>query len=251
MKKTITIAESWDGEQIRVTFRRCFDQRLLYQWFEILQIAQSLHLSDEDDCLLWKLDSKNIYSVKSWYAVVNFRGVIPVDITSVWGIKIPPKIQFFLGPVTHNKLLTRDNLVKRQNLSDLTCLFCSEEESINHLFFECVVAKEIWSSVQFLTEVDISPICLSNITKLWPDKKFSVENVVHASVLWAIWLVRNNSFFNHVVWLGLQVVWRKSAFNLAQWNILFTGSEKEKMMTMANAMEHLARAPPLLSWDPG
>ena len=194
----------------------------MHQWFEILQIAQSLHLGDEDDCLLWKLDSKNIYSVKSLYAIVNFRGIIPIDITSVWDIKIPPKIHFFLWLVTHNKLLTRDNLAKRQNLNDLTCLFCTEEESINHLFFDCVVAREIWSSVQFLTGVDISPIYISYIAKLWPDKKFSVENVVNASVLWAIWLVRNNSFFNHASWLGLQVVWGKSAFNLAQWSILYT-----------------------------
>jgi hypothetical protein len=33
----------------------------------------------------------------------------------------------------------RDNLVKRQNLDDLTCVFCNENENSTHLFFECVV----------------------------------------------------------------------------------------------------------------
>ena len=104
-----------------------------------------------------------------------------------------------------------------------------KRNQLNHLFFECVVAREIWSSVQILTEVDIPPICLNKITNTWPGKKYSIENAIHDSILWTLWFVRKNSFFNHVVWLDLQVVWRKSAFNLAKWSILFTGREKEKM----------------------
>jgi hypothetical protein len=34
------------------------------------------------------------------YAVVNFRGVVPVDIHCVWKIKMPPKIHFFLWLIT-------------------------------------------------------------------------------------------------------------------------------------------------------
>jgi len=40
--------------------------------------------------------------------------------------------------------LTRDNLSIRKKLDDMTCLFCSENESVQHLFFECVVAKQMW-----------------------------------------------------------------------------------------------------------
>ena len=69
-EKTIFITDVWDGEQLRVTFRRCFDQKLLQQWFEILQFAQSLHL-------MWKIEPKSLYSVKSLYAVVNFRELNP------------------------------------------------------------------------------------------------------------------------------------------------------------------------------
>jgi hypothetical protein len=37
--------------------------------------------------------------------------------------------------------VTRDNLVKRRNANDPSCLFCGDVESIAHLFFVCVVAK--------------------------------------------------------------------------------------------------------------
>jgi hypothetical protein len=50
------IFELWDGKQLRVTFRRCFDHRLILQWYEVLQIPISLHLKDENDALIWMWD---------------------------------------------------------------------------------------------------------------------------------------------------------------------------------------------------
>lgn len=32
-------------------------------------------------------------------------------------------------------------------MSDKTCLFCNEPESVNHLLFDCVVAKRTWSVI--------------------------------------------------------------------------------------------------------
>ena len=44
----------------------------------------------------------------------------------------------------NNRALTRDNLTKRRKVEDENCLFCLEKESIHHLFFDCVVAKQCW-----------------------------------------------------------------------------------------------------------
>jgi hypothetical protein len=57
---------------------------------------------------------------------------------------IPPRGHFFLCLLSKNKLLTRDNLDKRRELDDKTSLFCEEQESVHHLFFDCVVAKQVW-----------------------------------------------------------------------------------------------------------
>jgi hypothetical protein len=112
-EQNCSIADVWDGTSLKVTFRRCFDYQLMIQWLEILQIAQSLHLTTDSDSLLWKFESNGVFSVKSMYVVINFRGIVSVQVHSVWKLKIPPKIQFFLWLVVHNKILTRDNLVKR------------------------------------------------------------------------------------------------------------------------------------------
>jgi hypothetical protein len=58
-------------------------------------------------------EANGIYTVKSMYAVINFRVIKTIDIHGVWKVKIPPKIHFFHWLLAHNKLLTRDNLSKR------------------------------------------------------------------------------------------------------------------------------------------
>ena len=121
-EKTVTITELWDGDQLKVTFRICFDHALMLKWYEVLQIAQTLQLSAEDDALIWKFESKGVYSVNSLYAIINCRGVVPVFVHALWKIKVPPKVHFFLWLISRNKILTRDNLVKRQNVDDLTCV---------------------------------------------------------------------------------------------------------------------------------
>ena len=114
-------------------------------WFELLGIVEEVNLVEEEDQIIWSFSSNGQFSVQSLYAVINHRGVKPVYVQSVWNLKIPPRIQIFLWLLSKNKILTRTNLAKRKKLDDLSCLFCSETESVHHLFFDCCVAKCMWS----------------------------------------------------------------------------------------------------------
>ena len=72
---------------------------------------------------LWKLT----HCKNSQTFPPQITGEFPFSISyvhAVWHIKVPPIILFFLWLVSHNKILTRDNLCKRQHLDDLSCLFC-------------------------------------------------------------------------------------------------------------------------------
>jgi hypothetical protein len=62
----------------------------MIQWLEIVEIARGINFSNSPDQLIWKYESSGVYSSKSLYATVNFRGVQPVYLPAVWDLKIPP-----------------------------------------------------------------------------------------------------------------------------------------------------------------
>jgi hypothetical protein len=99
---------------------------MMVQWREILVIANSISYTDEDDRLIWKYEINGIYSSKSLYAIVNFRGVQPIYLPAVWKLKIPPRVQVFLWLFTQNKIMTRYNLHRRGIPKQLECTLCKD-----------------------------------------------------------------------------------------------------------------------------
>lgn len=91
-----TIAQVWDGQVLRLTFRRAVSENLMNMWYDLLSIVENLTLQEENDQIIWSFSSNGNYSVQSLYAVINHRGVIPVFVSAVWNLKIPPRVQIFL-----------------------------------------------------------------------------------------------------------------------------------------------------------
>jgi hypothetical protein len=144
-------------------------------------------------------------------------------------------------------------LIKRQNVDDLTCVFCNEVETCQHLFFECVVASNIWKEIGSVLDLKFKISNLSDITSLWNErKKNTLFNMIFAAILRTIWITRNDQVFNRSQWFGLQGLWRQVAYSCAQWKILLKEKERGKLNLFLSKLEMLARLPPLLSWpEPG
>jgi hypothetical protein len=64
-EKTGTVAELWDGQNLRCTFRRTVSERLGRVWMEVVQLASTITFSDEEDALIWKFTSNGVYSSQS------------------------------------------------------------------------------------------------------------------------------------------------------------------------------------------
>jgi hypothetical protein len=45
-------------------------------------------------------------------------------------------------------ILTKDNLVKRNWNGNIMCCFCNNFETVQYLFFDCVLAKFLWGVIQ-------------------------------------------------------------------------------------------------------
>jgi hypothetical protein len=108
-------------------------------------------------------------------------------------------------------------LVKRQNIDDLTYVFCNEVESCQQLFFECVAASKLWKEIGLILGLRIQIVTLSDITILWNDKKKNaLLNMIFAAILRTIWITRNDHVFNRSQWFEMQGMWRQVSFICAQ-----------------------------------
>jgi hypothetical protein len=137
-----------------------------------------------------------------YMGVITDRGVRQVFTPVMWKIEVPPRIHIFLWLLANNKVLTRDNLAKRKDLDDLTCLFCAEPESVQHLFFGCCVAQSIWETISEIIGITVGRD-FESVAKLWiRDKNCKFVNIVNAAVLWALWKTRNNLCFQDSRWPG-------------------------------------------------
>lgn len=123
----------WDVQNLRCTYRRVLGDNLFRQWDDVIQLASTITFSDNPDKMVWRFTSNGTYSSQSLYKIVNFRGIKPVYLPTMWNLKIPPRIHFFLGLLSQNKVLTRDNVAKRKKVEDSSCLFVQR----TNLLFIC------------------------------------------------------------------------------------------------------------------
>jgi hypothetical protein len=66
----------------------------------------------------------------------------------LWKLKVPLHMKFFMWYLKRGVVLTKDNLVRRNWRDNKLCVFCSQPESIQHLFFDCHFVKFLWRVVQ-------------------------------------------------------------------------------------------------------
>lgn len=111
--------------------------------------------------LIWLLDSKGIFSVKSVHKVSFSQSngdVQPkVHWKKLWKARFPERLKMLIWRIGINAIPTRANLQRRLQHVDLTCILCnSGNETSIHLFFECHFARTLWSSACWGFRIDAS-----------------------------------------------------------------------------------------------
>jgi len=67
----------------------------------------------------------------------------------IWKAKAEPKCRFFAWTLLHKKLLTANNLIKRQWPNDPVCKLCgSDPETPTHLCKDCNFTRQVWTSLK-------------------------------------------------------------------------------------------------------
>jgi hypothetical protein len=66
-----------------------------------------------------------------------------VDNKKIWKIKIPLKNKNFAWYIHRGVILTKDNIIKWNFHENKTCVLWSQDETINHLFFQYNFSRSI------------------------------------------------------------------------------------------------------------
>ena len=108
--------------------------------------AFSFHFENSPDTVKWKWTSRGQFTTKSVYdRIANCH---PLKcFKHIWKSKLPYKIKIFTWLLENKVILTKDNMIKKKWPSNPTCSFCSQLESVDHLFFQCSVARVTWGFV--------------------------------------------------------------------------------------------------------
>lgn len=82
---------------------------------------------------------------------------------------------------------------------DESCPLCGGDlETIEHLFFQCELAKRLWRASHLGINFDVGPILFGDWFKNWiteaPSKELVWDSIF---ILWVIWCIRNEVLFRH------------------------------------------------------
>lgn len=171
------------------------------KWKDCLHMVNRLmmvNISQEPDTFCLKLHTSGVFSVKSMYSDLVNHGQ-PFHLKFIWKLKVPLKIEFFMWYLDRRVILTKENLQKRRRQGCTKCYFWGNEESIQHLFLDCPLAKLSWHTIHISFNLP-TPTSSTNLFGNWlkgvhPKLKAQIRVGVCA-LLWAIWNCRNGCVFN-------------------------------------------------------
>ncbi|XP_062079978.1 uncharacterized protein LOC133784711 [Humulus lupulus] len=147
------------------------------------------------------------YSIKAGHELLFEHPVAVKWSKVVWDRLSIPKHRFVLWLVMMQRLRTREQLHKFQPLIDQSCLLRGGDiESIGHLFFHCQYSSSClqkikqslgWNSVSLNLE---QLFCWTHKAKRLSVVRKSILYSVLTALVYHIWRVRNDAFWNNKVW---------------------------------------------------
>ena len=163
---------------------------------EIRQAIGSVQIHDSDHVSWDSIVSKHVKISSIWNSS-RVHGAQVVWFRDVWNLFSIPKCSFILWLALKNRLLTRDRMILLEIQSPADCVFCSGEESAQHLFSDCpffdlvrrnspIAFSDNWEQCQrgdiFSSSLDnchrlIGSLCLAVAVYLtWKERNFRVHN---------------------------------------------------------------------------
>jgi len=215
------VAEVLSSSTPNLSWRRDLIGSKLVIWNNLAARLANITLNHERDDLKWNIDQAGVFTVKSHYLGLIHHN-IPNTNKKLWKLKIPLKIKIFIWYLKQGVILTKDNMARRNWQGSQQCCFCHEDETIQHLFFDCRVTRLLWASVYTAWGLP-KPISVSNMFENWlngiPKDYKPLVLIGVAALCWSVWRCRNAVVFDNKKHSFLQVIFATTHW-LRIWAIL-------------------------------
>lgn len=162
-----------------------------------------LSLNQNMDTWKWALGCSDDYQVAATRQYIDEVRLGEGCSVFEWNNLIPIKVNIFSWKLSLKRLPTKDNLLVRGIASqDPNCVNCCNGlETINHVFFTCNMAMDLWSLCGRWCGLNI-PILLSwDDWRIWMESlrlvnhKKKILEAISFVLLWSIWGFRNSTCF--------------------------------------------------------
>lgn len=137
-----SISNCLGEEDWEMDFRRSLSTTEYNNWIELVNSLQGANPEGEDPhTVLWELEPKKSFSAKLLYRFITNGGCLAGWLASFGRVKNSSKNQIFSLASVLQQLQVSGNLIKRGWKGNKECCLCNCVESVNHLLFECHLAK--------------------------------------------------------------------------------------------------------------
>jgi hypothetical protein len=167
-------------------------------FFELLYSASIKGQGQDQIC--WKPSGSKAFQVRSYYHVLSSKEEVLFPWKCVWKPRVLPRVTFFIWTVALGRILTADNLRRRNIILVDWCCLCKEDgENIDHLFLHCTVARELWNSVFILFGMSwVMPRRVVDLLTCWQGSlghHREIWKAIPHCLMWCLWRERNARTF--------------------------------------------------------
>lgn len=174
-------------------------------WVEVHQLQ--LDIAREDN-IVWRWTTDGEYSAKSAYHI-QFEGTFSkLKLMPIWKARAEPKVRFFAWTLLHKKILTANNLIKRNWPNDPICKLCGNDpETPTHLCKDCSFSKDVWSHLKSWMGLALLDTVNSNgsLHSYWRKCRMKIVSTLRRKFdglisyyWWNIWKERNRRTFQNI-----------------------------------------------------
>lgn len=170
------VAENWINNGWAPAFRRSLDPIESGQWEVLCTALVDQRITPGRDVVSWILDPSGNFSTGSIYREI-FKTTTPYDLSWIWSARIPSKIKKILWQVARKRIPSGDQVKKRNGPGDDKCVWCGQDDSCDHIIFQCIVARFTWSVLRAATGCSWNPSNFTDVYRLMRGTNAQDRNV--------------------------------------------------------------------------